>query len=285
MLREATARGFLCLLADVCGEGKGWWWPFPGAGGVQVSLTEEQKQLWDTGAALMTAGQFHEAQAAFDALAAALPSSAPAWVMKAFNLNRLQRYDEALTAIDYALALDASVGLAWCVKGDALLGLQRYMAATAAYGRALPLQTDQADALRGLVRGLIGSKLYDEALVIIDHLEQATPEDGHVGLFRAMAHNSLGQFSEALEALAKALRLGVGDVEYDALTEQAYAHFNLGHDEEALRVYEQAIHIRPSGWEGWEGKLKVLRRMGRWRALWQTLREFMAAKQRRQGSI
>ncbi|MGZ3638023.1 MAG: tetratricopeptide repeat protein [Ktedonobacterales bacterium] len=247
-----------------------------------MSLTEDQQRLWDRGAALVREGRLEDAQAAFDTLAEALPSSAPVWVEKSTNLRYLRRYEDALVAADHAVSLNGSSGLAWCAKGDALLGLQRYNDALFAYYKALPLQADKATTLIGVVRGLIGSKRYAEALTMIDHLEHAMPNHGLVWHYRATAYNGLERYNDALEALGKALQLGVGNLEYDAWLLQGYAYVNLGHYEEALAAYEQAIRVRPNDLMGWEGKLRVLWRARRWRALWQAVKEFMAAKPRRQ---
>lgn len=246
-----------------------------------MSLTEDQQRLWDRGVALVREGRLEDAQAAFDRLAEALPSSVPVWVEKSANLRYLRQYEDALAAANHAVSLNASSGFAWCAKGDALLGLQRYNDALFAYYKALPLQADKATTLIGVVRGLIGIKRYAEALTMIDHLEHAMSNHGLVWHYRATAYNGLERYNDALEALGKALQLGVGNLEYDTWLLQGYAYVNLGHNEEALAAYEQAIRIRPNDRLGWEGKLKVLRRMRRWRALWQGIKEYMALTLRR----
>lgn len=246
-----------------------------------MSLTEDQQEVWDTGVALLKVGRLEEAQAAFDRLADLLPSSAPAWAQKASNLHHLGRYEDALAAIDHALALDASLGLGCCIKGDALTALLRYDDAVIAYGRALPLRADKAPPLIGLVRGLTFSKRYAEALPLIDHLELATQDTELVWHYRATAYIGLGWYEEALEAIGKAMQCEMGDREYDAWLVQGNAQYFLRHHPEALAAYEQAIRVRPSDHLGWEGKLRVLWRMRRWRAFWQTFKEAIAALLRR----
>ncbi|MGZ6390004.1 MAG: tetratricopeptide repeat protein [Ktedonobacterales bacterium] len=247
-----------------------------------MSLTEEQQRLWDTGVALSKEGRLDEAQVEFDHLAEMVPDSAPVWLAKAHNLNYLHRYKEAVAAAEHGLALDASSGHGWSIKGNALYGLKRYDEAAFAYITALPLRRDTAVVLPGVAGALLGAGRPAAALTVLDQLVQMTPDDGLVWYYRAKAYNNLGQYREASDAIGKALQLGVGDVEYeyDALIDQAYAYVGLGHDEEALAVYEQAIRLSPKDRLGWEGKLKVLRRMRRWGALWRALKEFMAAKPR-----
>ncbi len=242
-----------------------------------MSLTEEQQRLWDRGVALSKKGRLEEALATLDHLVEVVPNWAPVWLARAHNLNYLHRFEEALTAAEHGLTLDGSSGHGWSIKGNALYGLNRYDEAALAYATALPLRTDTAAILPGLMRALLQAERF---AYVINHVVQDMPDDGLVWYCLAKAHNSLGHYREALEAIGKALELGEKEVEYDALIEQAYAYDRLGQYEEALAVYEQAIRFRPKDRLGWEGKLGLLRRTRRWRALWQGFKEFLAAKPR-----
>lgn len=250
-----------------------------------MGLTEEQQKLWDTGVSLLRDGRLEEAQTAFDQLADLLPSSAPAWASKANNLNHLHRNEDALAAIDHALSLDASLGLGWCIRGDALSALLRFDEAAMAYIKALPLRVDKTAPLTGAVRALVSSERHAAALPMIDQLEQVTSDKELVWHYRATAYYGLGRYDEAVEAIEKALALGAGEREFDARIVQGSAHAYLGHNEEALAAYEQAIRLRPKDMRGWEGKLWLLRRTRRWRALWQGFKEMLVAKPSRQVSV
>lgn len=243
---------------------------------VRVSLTEDQHRLWDRGVALSKEGRLEEAQAEFDMLADILPSSAPVWLAKGINLNYLHRYEEALAAVEHGLTLDASSGPGWCAKGNALCGLKRFDEAAFAYVNALPLGGDTAAILRAIVRAFLWDERPAKALVVLDQLEQVTPGDAIVWHYRATAYYSLGKYEEALEAIEKALEIGAGERELDARLVQGNAQFMLGHDEEALAAYEQAIRLHPKDLLGWKGKLLVLRRGRRWRALWQGIWQVLA---------
>lgn len=182
-------------------------------------------------------------------------------------------------------SIDGSSGPAWCANGDVLLDMQRYDDALFAYYKPLPLQKDKMTTLIGIVRGLLGGKHYAEALGMIDHLEQAAPDTGFAWHYRGAAFTGLEQYEEAVDALRRALERGVGNLEYDTWLLQGYAQIQLGHDEEALAAYEQAIRLRPRDMRGWEGKLGLLRRTRRWRALWQGIKEMLVAKPSRQASV
>jgi tetratricopeptide (TPR) repeat protein len=249
------------------------------AGGVRVSLTAEQQQSWDRGVNLSKEGQLEEAQAVFDMLADMLPSSAPVWLAKGINLNNLHRYEEALAAAEHGLALDALSSQGWCIKGNALYALKRYDEAAFAYFKALMFKFD-TKIVPGALQALLLAGRANEVLTAIDKLDQFLLDKELVWHYRATALYNLGRYEEALEAIEKALEFGAGLREFDARLVQGNAHFYLGHDEEALAAYEQAIRIRPKDRLGWEGKLKVLRRTRRWRALWQGIKDLMAAKPR-----
>ncbi len=256
----------------------------PRADGVRVSLTEDQRRLWDTSVALSKEGRLEESQIELEQLAEMVPDWAPVWLARAHNLNYLRRYQEALAAAEHGLALDALSGQGWCIKGNALYALKRYDEAGFAYFKALMFQFD-SKIVPGALQALLMAGRYDAVLKAIDQLEQFLGDEELVWHYRATALYNLGRYDEALEAIEKALGLGAGEREFDARLVQGNVQFMLGHDAEALAAHEQAIQVRPVDRLEWEGKLRALRRMRRWRALWHGLKEYIALTLRRSNSI
>lgn len=249
-----------------------------------MGLTEEQQRSWDRGVALSKEGRLEDAQIELDQLAKMVPDWAPAWLARAHNLDNLHRYEEALAAAEHGLALDRLSSQGWNIKGNVLFCLKRYDEAAFAYTTALMYGFDPKN-VPGLLRTLFLAGRYDGILTLLDQFEQFIEDKELVWHYRASAYFGLGRYEDVVAAIEKALALGAGDREFHARILQGNAHSYLGHDEEALAAYEQAIRLRPKAWEGWEGKLKLLRQRRHWRALWQGIKEMMAAKPRRQGNI
>ena len=81
---------------------------------------------------------------------------------------------------------------------------KQYKNAIAAYGKAIELDRDNLDAIRGLAQNLMNDGQTDAALEQYKIIADANPEDAQTYLRIAEIYRKSGKFDQALESLKKA---------------------------------------------------------------------------------
>ena len=120
--------------------------------------------------------------------------------------------------------LNSVLGYTYAQKKD-------YAHAIEAYRKAVALDGDDLDALRGLAENLLNNNQSDAALEQYKKLAAADPQDAQTLLHISEIYRRDGQFEKALEALNKAQAISPDSVEID---------YNRGMVEEAMGKYDDA---------------------------------------------
>ena len=180
------------------------------------------------------------------ARARALQPRDPATLQNVAEALRTQgRYDEALAAYRAVLEVDAGYALAYAGMGDALFRQERYEQALAALAQAVSLQPDLPIA--GALHRLMGRAAQQLGRVeAADHFARAVELDP--GDTAAIDHLAMLRFAE--QRYAEALELYRTLVEINPHSAQTHSNlgatrYYLGHAEEALRSFEQALALDP----------------------------------------
>ncbi|MBV8206030.1 MAG: tetratricopeptide repeat protein [Acidobacteria bacterium] len=129
-------------------------------------------------------------------------------------------------------------------KTYAALGLtyeqeKDYKSAVAAYKKAVDLDHDNLDAVRGLAQNLLNSGDADAALQQYRTVAEADPQDAQTYLRIAEIYRRLGRFDPALEALAKAEAI-VSDSQEIPFT-RAEIYEAQGRYDDAIQILQKLI--------------------------------------------
>ena len=117
--------------------------------------------------------------------------------------------------------LDSVLGYTYAQKKD-------YAHAIEAYRKAVQLDGDDLDALRGLAENLLNNNQSEAALEVYKKLASADPQDAQTLLHISEIYRRDGQFEKALEALNKAQAIAPDSVELEynrAVVEEAMGKF------------------------------------------------------------
>lgn len=129
-------------------------------------------------------------------------------IREALVLMNEGQFNEALQHIDKALEMDRSHPIVWSIKGEALHRLDRFQEAIECYSMAIALDPlESSDAIFG--RGLVYEDLGDDerALEEFEFFRRRYP-DGIVNrYFEGMAHSNLGHYEQAMKTFDQAIKL------------------------------------------------------------------------------
>ena len=118
--------------------------------------------------------------------------------------------------------LDAVLGYTYSQKKD-------YTHSIEAYRKAIALDGDDLDSMRGLAENLLNSNQTEAALEVYKKLAVADPQDAQTLLHISEIYRRDGQFEKSLEALTKAQAIAPDSVELEynrALVEEAMGKFD-----------------------------------------------------------
>lgn len=152
------------------------------------------------------------AESEFKAAVAAQPDSEEAVSNLALLYNEESDYARAiqiLTAVPEAARspkIYATLGYTYEQQKD-------YKRAIEAYRKAVELDRDNLDSVRGLAQNLLNDGQMDAALVQYKALVQADPQDAQAYLRLAEIYRRTGQFDAALDSLQKVEALAPGSLE------------------------------------------------------------------------
>ena len=166
---------------------------------------------------------------------------------------RINRHEQATEAFERAARYaedDLVEQEAWVNKGAAHAELEEYDAAIGAYQEALSIDEDSehaATAETNLAYALWEFGHTEEALEHAERAVELDPRFGQAWYNRGFFLNERGLAEDALNCFDNALRLGFKNVEL--LEEKAVALEDIGEDERAEEVAQEADELRESAEE------------------------------------
>jgi len=171
----------------------------------------------------------------------------------ALEYMRINRHEQATDALERVARFtddDLLAQEAWVNKGAAHAELEEYDAAIGAYREALDIDDDSehaATAETNLAYALWEFGRTEEALAHAERAVELDPRFAQAWYNRGFFLNERGLAEDALNAFDNAIRLGHRSV--DLLEEKAIALEQLGEDERAEEVAEEAEKLRSEGEE------------------------------------
>jgi tetratricopeptide (TPR) repeat protein len=179
-----------------------------------------------------------------------LPEGADAERVLGVGLDyiRINRHEQATETLERAARLaedDRIAQEAWVNKGVAHAELEKYDAAIGAHREALEIDDDSehaATAETNLAYALWEFGRTEEALEHAERAVELDPRFGQAWYNRGFFLNERGLAEDAVAAFDNAVRLGYRSA--DLLEEKALALEQLGEDERAEEVVEQAEQLR-----------------------------------------
>ena len=209
-----------------------------------VALDPDYDMAWFNKAALLRKmGRDDEALSCFERTIALNPRHFAAWRRKATLLSDRGDFQGALDSYKVAIDLDPKNAVAWTSLANMLLdGVGNPTDALKCYDRALSLEREHMDALRGKAKCLIELDQPEEAFAFLDQVLAADPYDLEalntkaVGLCKAQRQGEAIPIFDSLLAQCEAQ----GDVLW---TNKGNALLELGHAARAIECFERALAI------------------------------------------
>lgn len=251
----ARLGGLAMLLAGLAGAV--WWQAGPSVHSLQSALTpySEALEIEQALAALKRSdlsGDIQSAEALFNRVLARSPNNAAA--VAGISLVHSQRYatddkdevwlQKADAGAQLALKLNDQLALAQVARGAVLDRQNKFAEAVEAYDRALHVDPGNYFAWRGKVESLRNARMDLQALAAVNEAMRHFPKE-------AIFYAELGALKTAeldYAAAEKSFRQSI-KLQPDAVS--SYANLNgvllmQGRNDEALRVLQEGLQIRPS---------------------------------------
>ncbi|QGN07405.1 tetratricopeptide repeat protein [Halorhabdus sp. CBA1104] len=162
--------------------------------------------------------------------------------------TRIQRFEEATEALERAARFaddDAITQEAWVNKGVAHAELEEYDASIGAYREALNIDAESehaATAETNLAYALWESGQSEQALEHAERAVEIDPRFAQAWYNRGFFLLERGLAEDAIDAFDNAVRLGFRSA--DLLEQKARAHEQVGEDERAEELVEEADELR-----------------------------------------
>lgn len=191
---------------------------------------------------LLEDGQLEEAATYFRAAVTTNPANQDAWGGLVDTLIRLGRLDQAGESYRAALAAGISYRRLHLIYGRALMRAQQLDAAHSVIGKAIELDPQYAAGL--LAMGELELKR-NANMAAIEHFRRAlvvAPNNRRIHLGLARALNADAQYEEAAALLEPLASDPKADTSY-ALKELGFAYYNLGREDEAIKVLQRGRQI------------------------------------------
>ena len=240
-----------------------------------LKIKPDDYRFWTSrGDALSRLERYEEAIASYDKALKIKPDDYRLWTSRGDALSRLERYEEAIASYDKALKIKPDNYRFWTSRGYALSRLERYEEAIASYDKALKIKPD--DYAIWYNRGNILERLerYEEAVTSYGEMLRVTPNYWPGWYFRSRALWQLERYEEAITSynqvqreavgsLEKALCTGTQKLNLNVSNSQEHSRFwiaigrgfyNLWCFEEAVASYDQALKVKSSDYEAWNGR-------------------------------
>jgi predicted O-linked N-acetylglucosamine transferase (SPINDLY family) len=165
------------------------------------------EQQYRKGSALLKAGDFAGALAAYDAALRIDPRAAVIHYDRGNSLVLLHRMEEAIGAYDRCLALDPDSAPAHYNRATALIQLQRWQDALESLNMLVRKYPGMADAWNNRSGVLHALGRREEALESLRPVLQLRPSDARASYNAGALLLSLNRFDEAAQALGRAFQL------------------------------------------------------------------------------
>jgi tetratricopeptide (TPR) repeat protein len=202
------------------------------------------QQLLEEGVRLHSAGQFEDAEAAYQLVLKQSPGNPDALHLLGLIALQFRRYPIALDLIGRAITMKPGIADFHVNLGVALSALGKHNEAIQAHSRALNLQPEHSLALRHLADALLLANRWDESIACYGKLLKATPDDPDVFFEIGRAFYRKGELREAEKFYRTSIALN---------PMVAAAHSNLGNTiysfgeyERAAKCWERAIALEPN---------------------------------------
>lgn len=220
--------------------------------GVQ-SYPESPTMSFNLGQALMGAGEFRGAQAAFYQAALLDPDLTMARVQGAVSSAAMGRITDAVSALEAVLAYDPNNGQAQEALGFVHAGAGQWLKAFESYSKALPLLANNPTTLNSRDRAVarvmermedlfLNKKEYRQVLEMTDRVLAWLPGCTWAHEARGLALLELGQEGEAIKSLERAL-FCAGAPPMRAMEKLIPIYEKKGRTEEARQLQEQVDMI------------------------------------------
>ena len=239
-------------------------------------FNNDPKALVNRGNALFNSRNYQEALVNFDQAITLNPNSTDAWYGKGITLKNLKRHQEALASFDQVISLKPNFSNAWYYRGIALGLLKRHQEAIASFNQAINLKPDSPNAWydRGIALSILGQ--YKEAIDSFNQVIALKPDFPNAQKSRRAALESLQRYGEnkPLESNEKQSIKQKDSVKTQSVvnkeiinsdkTQDGLVFLQLGHYQEALASFDQAITINRNSTDTWCGIGNALYYLGRY---------------------
>ncbi len=199
----------------------------------------------ECGRLLLNQGELARALALFDAALALEKDHAAAQRLRAEALFRLYRFREVVEAFDHYLETGTPLESVYRGRGLARAELGQYPGAIEDFTKALELHpTSEVQAFRGWTHLVVEAPklaLRDFELAI-----ELDAKNGDAYNGRGFAHARLGQYREAVQDAAAALRIGPRSHRLLYNAARIYAQCPSPYPARALELVEQALELLPA---------------------------------------
>ena len=202
---------------------------------------------------------FEEISPAIDELIKSKPDSSDKFILQAFNMITLKRYDEVLEYLDKA-KIESNINEVWVFRGVALDELGRHEEALDSFNKAIELEPKEWSVRMSYGNTLIKLGRYEEALASFDKVIELKYDNLIAWIEKGKALSSLERYDEALQSFNKAIELDPKNVL--AWCGQSKILINLKRYDEALESINKAIELESNNVEVLALKVMILDETG-----------------------
>jgi len=156
----------------------------------------------------------------------------------------LEKYEEALIYLDKILIIDANDIEILIRKGKSCETLGKTEQAIECFNQILSIQPSNMDALRGMAIIFINQEKYEAAIVNLDQILLAVPNDFEIMYFKGIVLEQLGQHAQAVNYYLKSLKITSNDASVLQSISLHLVHL-LG-KEHALPIFKSLIENDPN---------------------------------------
>jgi len=159
-------------------------------------------------------------------------------------LINLEKYEEALIYLDKILIINTNDIEILIRKGKSCETLGKTEQAIECFNQVLSIQSSNVDALRGMAIIFINQEKYEEAMVNIDQILLADPNDFEIMYFKGIVLEQLGRNAQAVNYYLKSLKITSNDT---SMLQSISLHMvHLLGKEHAVPIFKSLIENDPN---------------------------------------
>ncbi|MEW6615829.1 MAG: tetratricopeptide repeat protein [Thermodesulfobacteriota bacterium] len=207
------------------------------------------REWFDKGYALIIAGNYQEAIAAYSKVVGLETDNVTALIHLAWAYNGAGNYKKAIVHLDSAIALEPKNEHAYVQRAWSYNALSKYQSAIVDLDKALSINQNNQWAYyhRGWAYNALGNFL--QAKKDMDNAVKINPNEPFNYFMRSWSYNGLGNFQEAIKDADTALKLSP-DNKY-ALIQRGWAYNGLGNYQQAEKDFNATLDIDPKFADGY----------------------------------